>query len=601
MGAKPEGIIRSLGEVLRLTGARPRRWLVSTVMVSLILAGLDMLGVIAMLPLMQLVTGGAVEGPFLTWLSELFGAADVPTLLLIVAGLVTLTFIVKSLGSIAFRWWLLGRTTRVSALAASELMHRYVLAPYSAHRSRSISEIYRNINDATSQAASVLLAVVSLFTDVVTLVAILTILVITAPLPTLFAAALFSLFVFGIQRALRRRQLALGEEQADAALTAWQALMPGIEGFRETRLTSSAGRFVSAFRDAKLRGAHAGRQTAIMGDIPRYLLEVVFILAIIGIAGIMILTGSQVETIPVLGVFAAASMRVLPILTRATANVATIRTGNAGLRILVDTLDDLRAEGTHDESPRSVTAFDGDIELHRVSFHYPDADELILDDVSLTIPHRRTTAFVGSSGAGKSTLLDLVLGLLTPTSGEVLCGGLSIAEDVAGWHAALGVVPQDVFLANRTLAENIAFGVPRREIDLDRVRDAAQLALLDDVIALLPEGFDTMVGDRGVRLSGGQRQRVGLARALYRRPRVLILDEATSALDNATEHEIAQTLGRLQGTMTIVIVAHRLSTVRAVDQLFFLRSGRVAASGTFDEVRSADAEFARLVELGSLD
>ncbi len=601
MGAKPTGIMRSLGEVLRLTGANPGRWLLSTVVVSLILAGLDMLGVIAMLPLMQLVTVGAIDGWFLTWLSGVFGTTSVTTLLLVVAGLVTLAFIVKSLGSIAFRWWLLGRTTRVSALAASELMNRYVLAPYAAHRSRSISEIYRNINDSTAQAASVLLAVVSLFSDVVTLIAIVAILLITAPLPTLFAAGLFALFVFGIQRVLRRRQLALGEEQAEAGLAAWQSLMPGIEGFRETRLTSSAGRFVSAFRQAKLRGANAGRQTAIMGDIPRYLLEVVFILAIIGIAGIMALTGTQADTIPVLGVFAAASMRVLPILTRATANVATMRTGNAGLRILVSTLDDLRSEGSHEEAPRSMTTFDGDIELRQVSFHYPDADELILDEIDLDIPHRRTTAFVGSSGAGKSTLLDLVLGLLTPTSGQVLCGGRSITEDVAGWHSTLGVVPQDVFLANRTLAENIAFGVPREAIDESRVVEAARLALLDDLIRQLPDGLDTMVGDRGVRLSGGQRQRVGLARALYRRPRVLILDEATSALDNATEHEIAQTLQRLQGTMTIVIVAHRRSTGRAVDTLFFLRAGRVAASGTFEEVRDADPEFARLVELGSLD
>lgn len=601
MGAKPIGVIRPLGVLLRLTGARPRSWLAGTVVASLILAALDMLGVISMLPLMQLVTGGPVDGPFLTAVSELTGTTDTTVLLLIVAGLVTLAFIVKSLGSIAFRWWLLGRTTRVSALAASELMRRYVLAPYSAHRARSTSEIYRNINDATGQAASVLLAVVSLCTDIVTLVAILTVLMLTAPLPTLFAAGIFAAFVFGVQRAMRRRQLALGEVQADAALTAWQSLMPGIEGFRETRLTSSANRFVETFKAAKLRGAHAGRQTGIMSDIPRYLLEVVFILAIIGVAGIMILTGEQAQTIPVLGVFAAASMRVLPILTRATANVATMRTGSAGLRILIDVLDGLRTEGVYDESPRSLERFDGDVELRHVSFHYPDADELILDDVSLTIPRQKTTAFVGSSGAGKSTLLDLVLGLLEPSSGEVLCGSRSISEDLASWHASLGVVPQDVYLINRSLAENIAFGATAESIDLARVQEVAALALLDELIGQLPDGLDTVVGDRGVRLSGGQRQRVGLARALYRRPQMLVLDEATSALDNATEHEISQTLHELQGTMTIVIVAHRLSTVRSVDRLFFLREGRVAASGTFDEVRAADAEFARLVELGSLD
>nr|WP_309064580.1 ATP-binding cassette domain-containing protein [Microbacterium sp.] len=587
--------------MLRLTGANPNRWLATTVVVSLILAGLDMAGVVAMLPLMQLITSGETDGPFLTAVADVVGSSSPSVLLPVVAGLVALAFIVKSLGSITFRWWLLGRTTRVSALTATELMRRYVLAPYAAHRSRSMSEIYRNINDASAQAASVLLASVSAATDIVTLAAIVAVLFITAPLPTLFAAGLFTVFVAGVQRLLRRRQLALGEEQADAALTAWQSLMPGIDGFRETRLTASGRGFVSAFRDAKLRGAHVGRQTAILSDVPRYLLEVVFIVAIIGIAGVMALIGAQSETIPVLGVFAAASMRVLPLLTRVTANVATMRTGNAGLQILLTAVAELKREGTHDETPRSTTPYDGDIVLREVSYHYPDADALVLEDLSLEIPRHRTTAFVGSSGAGKSTLLDLVLGLLTPTSGEVLCGGRAIADDPAGWHASLGVVPQDVFLANRTLAENIAFGRSADEIDPDRVAEASRLALLDDLIAELPEGIHTMVGDRGVRLSGGQRQRVGLARALYRRPRVLVLDEATSALDNATEYQIAQTLAQLQGTMTIIIVAHRLSTVRSVDRLYFLRSGRVAASGTFDQVRAADAEFARLVELGSLD
>ncbi len=601
MGAAPGGMIGSLREMLRLTGANPNRWLATTVVVSLILAGLDMAGVVAMLPLMQLITSGETDGPFLTAVADVVGSSSPSVLLPVVAGLVALAFIVKSLGSITFRWWLLGRTTRVSALTATELMRRYVLAPYAAHRSRSMSEIYRNINDASAQAASVLLASVSAATDIVTLAAIVAVLFITAPLPTLFAAGLFTVFVAGVQRLLRRRQLALGEEQADAALTAWQSLMPGIDGFRETRLTASGRGFVSAFRDAKLRGAHVGRQTAILSDVPRYLLEVVFIVAIIGIAGVMALIGAQSETIPVLGVFAAASMRVLPLLTRVTANVATMRTGSAGLQILLTAVAELKREGTHDETPRSTTPYDGDIVLREVSYHYPDADALVLEDLSLEIPRHRTTAFVGSSGAGKSTLLDLVLGLLTPTSGEVLCGGRAIADDPAGWHASLGVVPQDVFLANRTLAENIAFGRSADEIDPDRVAEASRLALLDDLIAELPEGIHTMVGDRGVRLSGGQRQRVGLARALYRRPRVLVLDEATSALDNATEYQIAQTLAQLQGTMTIIIVAHRLSTVRSVDRLYFLRSGRVAASGTFDQVRAADAEFARLVELGSLD
>jgi len=587
--------------LLEATGAAPARWVATTVLVSLVLAGLDMVGVLSMLPLMQLITSGKTDGAFLTWISTTIGTTDVSVLLPVIAGLVLIAFLVKSVGALMFRWWLLGRTTRVSALASTALMRRYVLAPYGSHRKRASSEIYRNVNDATNQAASVLLAQVSLATDVVTMAALVLVLAWTSPLAMALAAVVFGTIVFGIQQILRHRQVALGEELASSSLDAWQSLMPGIEGFRETRLTASSELFVGRFRQARLRGARTQQTMGILSDIPRYMLEIAFIVSIAGIAAVLSMTGAGSQILPVLGVFAAASVRLLPTLTRVTANVATTRSGDAGLRILVEALDELASEGQHDDAPSAVTPPTGDIVVHDVSFRFPDSTENVLDHVNVTVTENRTTAFVGASGAGKSTLLDLLLGLLSPTAGEILCGDQVIAHDLAAWHAGLGVVPQDVFVSNTTLLENIAFGLTQESIDVERVREVVRLALLDDLVAQLPDGLDTVLGDRGTRLSGGQRQRVGLARALYRRPNVLVLDEATSALDNATEYEIAQTLRHLQGSMTIIIVAHRLSTVRHVDQLVFLRHGEVASAGTFDEVRDQNAEFARLVELGSLD
>ncbi|GAA2032748.1 ABC transporter ATP-binding protein [Agromyces tropicus] len=595
------GLIAQLRLMLHMADVDPKRWLAGTVAASVVLAALDTLGVAAMVPLTQLATGGDLDTGTLGWISDVLGTTDRSTLIPIVAMFVAGVFIVKSLGAILFRWWLLGRTTKISALSSAELARRYALAPYAEHRARRMSEIYRNINDATNQSASVLLGLVSIATDALVLVAITIVLAIASPAVTLFAVALFALLVFGVQMSLRRRQYRIGEEIAAAGLASWQFLLPGLDGFREARLTGSSNAFIDGFRDSRLRRARASREMGILSDAPRYLLEIGFVFAILGISAILFTTSTPAEAITVLGVFAAASLRALPTLNRISGSFATIRTGRAGLDIVSRAVAELDAGGRHDEQPHSRERYEGDIQLRDLGFRYADAEEFVLREISLRIRHNATTAFVGSSGAGKSTLLDLVLGLLKPTEGVVEVGGRSIRDDLASWYAELGVVPQDVFLLNDTLTANIAFGVPADEVDPERIAEVIAMAQLDALVADLPQGLDTMVGERGVRLSGGQRQRIGLARALYRRPSVLVLDEATSALDNLTEHEIAATLARLQGSLTILIVAHRLSTVRHADTLVFLAEGRIESEGTFDEVRAQNADFARLVELGELD
>lgn len=597
---RERSLTAQLRMMLDMAGADPKRWIIGTVAASLVLAALDTIGVAAMVPLTQLLTGDT-DSWFVEWLSQLLGTTELSTLIPVMAAFITVVFILKSIGAIAFRWWLLGRTTRISALSSAELARRYALAPYSDHRSRRLSEVYRNINDATGQSASVLLGVVSIISDALVLAAITGVLAITSPAVTLFAVILFGVLVFGVQLMLRRRQYRVGEELAASGLEAWQFLLPGLDGFREARLTSSANAFIDGFRAARMKRARAARVMGILSDAPRYLLEIGFVVAIMGISVILFTTGTPAEALTVLGVFAAASLRALPAMNRISANLATTRTGRAGLDIVSNVVEELDAGGVHDEQPHSSERFSGDIVLRELSFQYPDSDEFVLRGLSLEIAENSTTAFVGSSGAGKSTLLDIVLGLLQPTQGAVEVGGRLIADDLAGWYSELGVVPQDVFLLNDTLTTNIAFGVARDDIDEARVREVIAMAQLEDLVAELPDGLDTVVGERGVRLSGGQRQRIGLARALYRRPRVLVLDEATSALDNVTEHEIALTLGTLQGTLTIVIVAHRLSTVRHADRLVFLKNGQVDAEGTFDELRSRSADFERLVELGELD
>ncbi|QDZ14985.1 ABC transporter ATP-binding protein [Humibacter ginsenosidimutans] len=592
--------VHGMKVLLQLARVHPARWVVTTAVLSLLLALLDMIGVAAMVPLMQLFSTTESQSSVVKVVVDILGTNDPAVLIPAFALCVALLFIVSSALMILFRWWLLGRTTRIGADAATELLRRYALAPYADHRSRNLPDVYRNINDMTTIASNTLLNAVTVVSDAMTLVGICVVLMIASPLVTLFAIALFAGAMVAFQRSLRRRQLRVGEELAAASLDAWAHIMPVLDGFREARLSSSAERFVRGFGEARIRTARANQAYSLLSELPKYLLQIIFILAVAGMAAILFVTGSASDALTVLAIFAAAALRGLPTMTRVSANIGSVRSGTVSLGLLTEAADTLNRSVAHCEAPRSAEPYRGDIVLRSVGFHYPDDPAPVLRDLDMKISEHTTTAIVGASGAGKSTVIDLILGLQQPTSGEITCGGVSINDDVARWYEGLGVVPQDVFLLNDTLEANITYGRPLDDADRALLHEVVRMAQLDSYVRSLANGLKTIVGERGTRLSGGQRQRVGLARALFRRPRVLVLDEATSALDNETEHQITQTLRALHGQITVIIVAHRLSTVRDADKLVFLSDGTVEGEGSFTEVRASTPSFARLVELGEL-
>lgn len=594
-------MIADLRIVRRLIRRPMRGWVMLAVLGSCLIAGLDMVGVAATLPLMQLVTGADPSQGVLGYISRLLGTRDEQTLILTVALAVGLAFALKSLATVAFRWWLLGHTTRLEAEAATELLRRYMFAPYWAHREREISVIHRNLATAVGQTfGQVFLGLISLLADALTLAAILVVLLIVSPMVTLFAVVVFGVLGWAIQRNLKKRHLQIGRAIAKSDLDAWTALMPGLNGFREARLSSSAELFVDRFGRAKADRAHTNRLASLVSEIPKYILEMGFVLGIASIALILFTTGTKELALAVLGVFAAAAVRLLPTMNRVVSTIGGIRAGQVGMRILAEEVERLDADGYHSESRPSSKLFSGDIVLDQVTYKFRDADIDVLQGVSTTIVRGQTTAFVGSSGAGKSTLLDIILGLLEPTSGSVRSGGENIFDDLPSWYSELGVVPQDVFLLDDTLEGNIAFGEDPQAIDRGRLAHALELAQLTPLVEEMPAGLSTRLGERGVRLSGGQRQRVGIARALYKQPSILVLDEATAALDNATERKISDTIDSLSGTVTIVLVAHRLSTVKNADKVVFMSNGCIEAEGSFAEVQRLNAEFAHLVALGKL-
>ena len=293
----------------------------------------------------------------------------------------------------------------------------------------------------------------------------------------------------------------------------------------------------------------------------------------------MLVQGRALEAVlPTLGLFAAAAFRLMPSVSRVLSAVQSLRYGLPVIDILIEELKLATPEIAGTYSP--ATPFHAVLELRHVTYAYPGAAESALKDISLTIRHGESIGFIGTSGAGKSTLVDILLGLLTPDTGEVRMDGSDIQSNLRNWQNQIGYVPQSIFLTDDTLRRNVGFGLANEQIDDAAVQRAIQAAQLEEFVNSLPGGLDTLVGERGIRLSGGQRQRIGIARALYHDPAVLVLDEATSALDTATERDVMQAVRALQGSKTILIVAHRLSTMAHCNWLYRLEQGRVVEAGT---------------------
>lgn len=580
------------------TGTRWR--LLACLFGALLSAALDMLGVLALLPLMQLLTDADRDSGVLALVNRMLGGnATDSQLALAIASVMIAAFSAKTLIVLAFRWWQMNFIAAQEAGTAVRLLSGYLGAPYSVFARRSQSEFMRTLSDAvTATYNNVVVAGLGLLTEAFTLAALAGVLLYTSPLAALAAIGWFAVTLVPLNRGVRRRSTDLGEQIVGQKLRFYRAMVHPIGGAKEIMLRHNAPVFEQELGEAKLAAAHTGLRQIFLGELPKYVLELAFVSGIALMAVVIFWRSPSDEALVTLALFAGAGTRMLPSLVRLSSSISSIRFGVPLTKLVVDDLhrfDSPLAPASNQPMPS------GDLELHDVHFSYPGGDRPALDGISLHVPQGTSLAIVGPSGSGKTTLVDLILGLHRPSQGSVTIGGTDIGADLAAWQGSIGMVPQDVWWNADTIAANIALGVPPEHRDAQRLSRAVERAHLSEVVAELPEGLETMLGERGLRLSGGQRQRVGIARALYLEPRVLIFDEATSALDNLTEHRITGTLASLHGETTLIVVAHRLSTVRGCDRLIYVDRGKVVASGTFDEVRDVSPEFARLVELGSLD
>ena len=569
----------------------------------------DLLGVATILPIIQIATGADYSNGYLGFIHNVLGNPEEKTFIIILSAVLVLAFVFKGVFSLAVKWWSGGFLAKQQTATSIAMLRAYLSESYVSHRKRSTAEILQITGTATGQVYGGFVGgILSIIGEGLSILLLLGLLTAVMPLETLIAFVYFGLSAFLIQWFLKKRNFNAGARVWSKELAASSATLTAVNGFRENIIHGITERSVYDYQVTKLEAVHAGRLKGFYFELPKYLLEIVFIVGIALIMGIMILGGGA-ENAAYMVVFAGACIRILPNFVRVISTIGGLRAALPFLEKFEDARNDIGAGSfvfaTIDPSIEEFSRVNSEpapvnVNVTDLRYRYPDSERDVLKNISFEVPHGTSIAFVGGSGSGKTTLIDLILGLLDPVDGAVTVNGKDIREDLNKWYQSVGYVPQDVFLAGKSIKEEIAYGLRPDEIDNDRVWECVKLAELQDVVNSLEEGLNTRIGENGTRLSGGQRQRIGIARAFYRNPSVLIMDEATSALDNETEHKITKAINRLTAGRTVFIVAHRLSTVRNVDQLLFLSHGEIVASGTFSEVKSKNADFARLVELGQL-
>lgn len=398
------------------------------------------------------------------------------------------------------------------------------------------------------------------------------------PLGATLVTVFLGLSAFGFHRLTKSKLLEWGGKRQQYDLQLNKDLMQGLNGVKDVKLMGRENHFLSKYGDSNTGKAYVTSRQLTLLQFPRVYLE---LLAVIGMACLVIMMMAQNKPlellIPTLGIFVSAAFRLIPSLNRIMSSTSIIRYAQPVVNLIYDEFKIVKSESA--EQVHQKISFLSEIQFDSIIFKYQSAKAEALNGINIVINKGETIGFIGPSGSGKSTLVDLFLGLLEPGSGFILVDGCDIQKNLRGWQDKIGYVPQSIYLTDDSIQSNIAFGVPFDQIDRSAVLGAIQAAHLDEFISGLPEGINTLVGERGVRLSGGQRQRIGIARALYLNPEILVLDEATSALDMGTESGVMQSINNLKGSKTIIIVAHRLSTVENCDRLYRLDKGKIVDEG----------------------
>ena len=599
-----------LGRSLSTLSKREQKLIGIVILIQIVLSGLDLLGVV----IFGLVGSLAVSGlsskqpgnrvsDFLEFLQ--IQDATLQAQITILGSIAAIVLVTKTVCTVYLTrrtlFFLSRRGARISGTLLSKMMSQNLLKFQSKSMQETIYAVtsgVQSINVGILGAASYLIADVSLLIVlgfglflVDTMVAISTLLI-------------FSIIAFTLYRALHVRVRVLGKIQSDLAIESNERIFEVISSYRELIVKNRRNYYAEEIGRLRLNMANSSAEFSFLSIVSKYILEITVVVGALFIAAMQFLTQTASYAVAVLSIFLVASTRITPAVLRVQQGLLQIKGSIGSATPTLELIELLGSEEPIDNNIDKLRfdypGFTPEVDISGVSLAYPGSSRLALDDVNLEINTGEIVALVGPSGAGKTTLVDCLLGILDPDKGKVLISKELPLNAISKWPGSIAYVPQDVVIINGTIKENVAMGYPSSSYKDESIWNALKVAHLDEYVNSLPDGLNSSVGDRGAKMSGGQRQRLGIARALFTKPHLLVLDEATSALDGETETRISDSIQQLRGRVTVVIIAHRLSTVKNADKVVYLKEGKVMAQGKFNEVRDQVSDFDRQAKLMEL-
>lgn len=541
---------------------------------------LELLGVAVFQPFVNIIMmpGSIQENPYLARIYQMFGCSTTESFLTVVALGIIVIYVVKNVYLWVEQNLIMKFTYGMQQKLSTRLLTTYLSEPYTFHLNKNIAELQRSMQEDTGLFTQVLMHTLQLVAEVVVCIVLGVYLFTVSNSITVVIVGLLILCVVLFTKITKRFTEQLGKEAQVYKGKLYQWVNQSLGGVKEVKVLNREEFFVSSYKKyygLYIKGVRINRLLSIT---PKYMVEAVCMTGLL-IAIIIKLNfghGELENFIPQLATFAVAAFRLLPSVGRINEHVNNILYAVPSVDLIYGDLKGIEDyQESKGEEEGKEWSFEHGITAKHITYAYPNTDTNVLEDANCVIPKGKTVAFIGSSGAGKTTMADIILGLLAPQRGKILVDGIDVFKNLTMWHHQIGYIPQVIYLSDDTIRNNIAFGIHEDQIDEEAVRTALKKAQLAEFVDTLPDGLDTIVGDRGVRLSGGQRQRIGIARALYHDPEILVLDEATSALDNETETAVMEAIESLQGSKTMIIIAHRLTTIQNADIIYEVGDGKV--------------------------